>query len=85
MPGPGWRARCALQVCVAELSRHAVQLSLEEDRVKQRELQHAMDDVNDNFGEFTIMRGTTLLDTFPLRNGPPGHGLCKRYEVEEQG
>ncbi len=41
-----------------------------------------MDAVNDRFGEFTVMRGTTLRDTFPLRNGPPGHGLCKRYAVD---
>ncbi len=70
-----------LQVCVADLSRHALQLSLLEDRVKQRNLQLAMDAVNDRFGEFTVIRGTTLRDTFPLRNGPPGHGLCKRYDV----
>jgi len=71
-----------LQVCVADLSRHALQLSLEEDRVKQRSLQLAMDAVNDRFGEFTVIRGTTIRDTFPLRNGPAGHGLCKRYAVE---
>ena len=54
-----------------------------EDRVRQRNLQQAMDLANDKFGEFTLMRGTLLFDTFPLRNGPPGHGFCKRFTVEE--
>ena len=71
-----------VQVTMGDLRRNAaLQLSLEEDRAKQRRLQQAMDAVNDRFGEFTVIRGTTLLDTFPLRNGPPGHGFCKRFDV----
>jgi hypothetical protein len=50
--------------------------------VKQHDLQQALDAVNDRFGEFTVMRGALLHDPFPLRNGPPGHGLCKRFDVE---
>ncbi len=83
MPGPGLQQPVRrVNVCVSDLRRHALQLSLVEDRVKQRNLQQAMDAVNDRFGEFTVMRGTTLHDAFPLRNGPPGHALCKRYAVD---
>ena len=71
-----------VNVCVSELRRGELQLSLLEDRARERRLQQAMDAVNERFGEFTVMRGTLLHDTFPLRNGPPGHGLCKRFDVE---
>jgi len=71
-----------VNVTVSDLRRGDLQLSLLEDRVKQHDLQHALDAVNDRFGEFTIMRGALLHDPFPLRNGPPGHGLCKRFDVE---
>ena len=71
-----------VNVTVSHLRHNALQLSLEEDRVKMRRLQGAMDDVNDHFGEFTVMRGTLLFDTFPLRNGPPGHGFCKRFAID---
>ena len=71
-----------VQVTAADLRHDALQLSLLEDRVRRRRLQQAMDAVNDRFGEFSIMPATVLLDTFPLRNGPPGHGFCKRFAVD---
>ncbi len=74
-----------VQLTVSDLKRNVLQLSLVEDRVQQRAVQQAMDKVNDRFGDFTVMPATVLLDTFPLRNGPPGHGLCKRYVVDEEG
>ncbi|MHB9132858.1 MAG: Y-family DNA polymerase [Armatimonadota bacterium] len=84
MPGPGLeRPVRRVHVCVSHLRHNALQLSLLEDRIKQRHLQEAMDNVNDRFGEFTVMRGKLLLDTFPLRGGPPGHGLCKRFAIDE--
>ena len=83
MPGPGLELPVRrVNVTVSELRHDARQLSLVEDRVKQRRLQQALDAVNDKFGEVTIIRGATLHDKFPLRNGPAGHGLCKRYAVD---
>ena len=83
IPGPGLQSPVRqVHVTMSHLQRNALQLSLLEDRVKQRDLQSALDDVNDRFGEFTIMRGALLHDTFPLRNGPPGHAFCKRYAVD---
>lgn len=85
MPGPGLQQPVRqVSVTVGDLRHNALQLSLLEDRVKQRQLQQAMDTVNDRFGEFSIMRGSLLYDTFPLRNGPPGHGFCKRFSVVEE-
>jgi DNA polymerase-4 len=82
MPASGLPAPVRhVQISVGDLSRGALQLSLLEDRVRQRQVQLAMDAVNDRFGDGTILPATTLLDTFPIRNGPPGHGLCKRFEV----
>lgn len=84
MPGPGLAEPVRqVHVGVSTLRHNARQLSLLEDRVKQRQLQQAMDAANDKFGEFSVMRGSLLFDTFPLRNGPPGHGLCKRFAVDE--
>jgi DNA polymerase-4 len=71
-----------LGVTISGLRRNVVQLSLLEDRVRQQAVQRAVDAVNDRFGEFTVMRGSLLHDTFPLRNGPPGHGFCKRYAID---
>ncbi|MHB0937105.1 MAG: Y-family DNA polymerase [Armatimonadota bacterium] len=86
MPGPGLeRPVRRVNVTVSDLRRGDLQLSLVEDRVKQHNLQQALDAVNDRFGEFTVMRGALLHDTFPLRNGPPGHGLCKRFDVDGKG
>ena len=83
MPGPGLELPVRrVGVTVSELRHNALQLSLLEDRVKQRRLQQALDAVNDKFGEYTVMRGATLRDKFPRRNGPPGHALCKRYAVD---
>ena len=83
LPGPGLAQPVRrVNVCVSDLRRGDLQLSLVEDRVKQHNLQQAVDAVNDRFGEFTVMRGALLHDTFPLRNGPPGHGLCKRFNVD---
>ncbi|OPZ85420.1 MAG: DNA polymerase IV [bacterium ADurb.Bin429] len=82
VPGPGLPAPVRhVQVSVSDLRRDALQLSLLEDRVRQRDLQQALDAINDRFGDFTIMPATTMLDTFPRRDGPPGHGFCKRFEV----
>ncbi|HEY3376089.1 MAG TPA: DNA polymerase IV [Armatimonadota bacterium] len=82
-PGPGLACPVRqVHVTVSQLRHNALQLSLEEDRVQQRQLQQTLDTVNDKFGEFTIMLGTLLFDTFPLRNGPPGHAFCKRYSVD---
>jgi DNA polymerase-4 len=84
IPGPGLQQPVRqLQVGISALRHNAVQLSLLEDRVRQRALQQVMDLANDKFGEFTLMRGTLLFDTFPLRNGPPGHGFCKRFALDE--
>ncbi len=83
LPGP--TLPCPVRqvhLCVSGLRRDAVQLSLLEDRVRQRKLQAAMDAVNDRFGELTIVRGTTMFDPFPARTGPPGHGLCKRFPID---
>ena len=83
MPGPGLaRPVRRVNVTVSDLRRGDLQLSLMEDRVKQHNLQQALDAVNDRFGEFTVMRGALLHDPFPLRSGPPGHGLCKRFDVD---
>jgi DNA polymerase-4 len=70
-----------VQVTVGDLRRDALQLSLMEDRVRQRTLQQAMDAINDRFGDDAILPATILLDKFPKRDGPPGHGFCKRFEV----
>jgi DNA polymerase-4 len=70
-----------VQVSICDLRRDAMQLSLLEDRVQQRQLQQAMDAINDRFGDGAIMPATILLDKFPKRDGPPGHGFCKRFEV----
>ncbi len=84
IPGPGLQQPVRqLQIGISALRHNAIQLSLLEDRVRQRNLQQAMDLANDKFGEFTLMRATLLFDTFPLRNGPPGHGFCKRFAVDE--
>ncbi|HEY3417071.1 MAG TPA: hypothetical protein VGM23_09330, partial [Armatimonadota bacterium] len=83
MPGPGLpKPVRRVNMTVTDLYRNAVQLSLVEDRIKQRGLQQALDTINDRFGEFSIIRGTLLHDTFPLRTGPPGHGLCKRFAID---
>jgi len=74
-----------LQVTMSDLRRNVLQLSLLEDRVRQRDAQRAMDQVNDRFGDFSVMPATVLLDTFPLRNGPPGHGFCKRFAIDGPG
>jgi DNA polymerase-4 len=85
IPGAGLAAPVRqVQISISHLRHDALQLSLLEDRVKQRNLQLALDQVNDKFGEFTIMRGTQLFDTFPLRNGPPGHAFCKRFNIVEE-
>ena len=70
-----------LNITVSELRHNVVQLSLLEDRVRERKLQKALDSVNDKYGEFSVIRGTILHDRAPLRNGPPGHGFCKRFNL----
>ena len=83
IPAPGLQQPVRqLHVSVSELRHNAVQLSLLEDRLRARSLQRALDTVNDKYGEFAVMRGSVLHDTFPLRNGPPGHGFCKRFELD---
>lgn len=83
LPGAGLEnAVRQVNVTVGDLRRSVVQLSLEEDRVRRRRLQLAMDAVNDRFGEFTIGPAALQLDSFPLRNGPPGHGFCKRFALD---
>lgn len=83
MPASGLQSPVRqVQVTMSHLQHNALQFSLLEDRVKQRSLQCALDDVNDRFGEFTVMRGSLLYDIFPLRNGPPGHAFCKRYAID---
>jgi len=85
MPGPGLEQPVRrVNVCVSELQRGDLQLSLVEDRVTKRNLQRALDEINERFGDSSILRGIEKLNKFPRRNGPPGHGLCKRYPVETQ-
>jgi DNA polymerase-4 len=72
-----------VHVYVDALHRDGMQLSLLEDRVRQRRLQGALDTINDRFGDCTINRATALFDTFPLRTGPPGHGFCHRFAIDE--
>lgn len=70
-----------VQVTASDLCHNAIQLSLAEDRVRQRNLQRALDCINDRYGDRAIVRSVARHDPFPARNGPPGHGLCKRFEV----
>lgn len=72
-----------VNITASELRHNVIQLSLLEDRVRERKLQKALDSVNDKYGEFSIIRGTILHDSSPLRNGPPGHGFCKRFDLGE--
>lgn len=72
-----------VQVAVTRLSQGVLQLSLLEDRLRDRALQQAMDAINERFGDWSILRGTGLHDPFPARTGPPGHGLCRRFTLPD--
>lgn len=70
-----------VSIHVSNLCRDALQLSLFDDRLRQRLIQRTMDRINDRYGTATLARAVTLHSRQPLTDGPPVNGLRKRYEV----
>jgi DNA polymerase IV len=72
-------------VTAGKLRRNdAIQLSLLHDRLRERTLQQAMDAVNEHCGQRALVFAATLLDRTPVKMGPPGHALCKRFDVPDE-
>ncbi len=73
-----------VSVCVSNLCRGDMQLSLVEDRLKKQKLQQMMDAVNDKYGELTVAPAAHFKCINDIPRGGPVNALRKRYAVDNK-